>query len=167
MIGVTYASDAAILAPAPLAYSSFFVDEPKPTYEYSTSVQTPNYNNYAHVRSGAEFERKVYNFAPFVAAEPIVAEAKFLPAPFLKAAPILKSAPLSAELRPAFPAFAANQISSTKFLPFTYEAKPIEQRFLPFYKYAAAPAFVAGNNSRSSVDICLKFIRKKKNNKIL
>lgn len=156
LIGVTFASEAAILAPAPLAFSSFFVDEPKPSYEYTTSVQTQNYNNYAHVRSGPEFERKNYNFATPIAA-PILpaefAEAKVLSAPFLRAAPILKAAPLSAELRPAFPAFAASPISTTKLLPFAYAAKPFEQRFVPFYRYAPAlapastPAFVAGNNS--------------------
>lgn len=83
MVGVAYAGEA-FLATAPLAYSSFVVDEPKPSYEYSTQVQTPTYNNYAHVRSGGFFERKFYNFAsPFAtpvvaAAEPIVAEAKFV-----------------------------------------------------------------------------------------
>lgn len=84
MIGVTYAGEA-FLAPAPLAYSSFIVDEPKPSYEYSTSVQTPTYNNYAHVRSGGNLERRFYNFAPPFAApivaagaEPILAEAKIL-----------------------------------------------------------------------------------------
>lgn len=89
MIGVACAQT--ILAPAPLGYSSYVFDEPKPAYEYSTSVQTPTYNNYAHVRSGGIFERKVYNFAsplgtPIIAAapvvgaapEPIVAEAKFV-----------------------------------------------------------------------------------------
>lgn len=86
MIGVAYAGEA-ILAQAPLAYSSLIVDEPKPSYEYSTSVQTPTYNNYAHVRSGGNLERRIYNFAtPFgtpiatpivaAAAEPILAEAK-------------------------------------------------------------------------------------------
>lgn len=140
LIGVTFASEAAILAPAPLAYSSVFVDEPKPSYEYSTSVQTPNYNNYAHVRSGPEFERKIYNFAtpiasPIFPAEPIIAEGKILPAPFLRAAPILKAAPLSAELRPAFPAFAASPISTTKLLPFAFAAKPFEQRIVPFYRF--------------------------------
>lgn len=61
------------------------MDEPKPSYEYSTSVQTPTYNNYAHVRSGGNLERKIYNFAaPIaaaaapIAAEPILAEAKFI-----------------------------------------------------------------------------------------
>lgn len=87
MIGVAYASEA-YLAAAPLAYSSLIVDEPKPSYEYSTSVQTPTYNNYAHVRSGGSLERKFYNYAsPFAApigapviaaAEPIIAEAKFV-----------------------------------------------------------------------------------------
>lgn len=92
MIGVAYAGEAflapaapAILAPA--AYSSLIVDQPKPSYEYSTQVQTPTYNNYAYVRSGGNIERKVYNFAaaPVVAAaavaapaEPIIAEAKFV-----------------------------------------------------------------------------------------
>lgn len=85
MIGVAYASEA-ILAPASLAYSSLIVDEPKPSYEYSTSVQTPTYKNYAHVRSGGNLERRIYNFAnPFAtpiatpivaAAEPILAETK-------------------------------------------------------------------------------------------
>lgn len=82
MFGVAYAGEA-ILAQAPLAYSSLIVDEPKPSYEYSTSVQTPTYNNYAHVRSGGNLERRYYNFAtpfasPVLAAEPIVAEAKFV-----------------------------------------------------------------------------------------
>lgn len=88
MIGVTYAGEA-ILAPAPIGYSSVIVDEPKPSYEYSTSVNTPTYNNYAHVRSGGNLERRIYNFAtpyatqfatPIVAAaaEPILAETKIL-----------------------------------------------------------------------------------------
>lgn len=88
MIGVAFAGDA-FLAPAtpllaPAAYSSLIVDQPKPSYEYSTQVQTPTYNNYAYVRSGGNFERKIYNFAaaPVVAAttpvEPIIAEAKFV-----------------------------------------------------------------------------------------
>lgn len=82
LIGVAYAGDA-LLASAPLAYSSLIVDEPKPSYEYSTSVQTPTYNNYAHVRSGGNLERRIYNLAapiasPIIAAEPIIAEAKFV-----------------------------------------------------------------------------------------
>lgn len=87
MIGVAYAGDA-ILAPAapllaPAAFSSVIVDQPKPSYEYSTQVQTPTYNNYAYVRSGGNLERKIYNFAaaPVVAAaavEPIIAEAKIV-----------------------------------------------------------------------------------------
>lgn len=82
MIGVACAQT--ILAPAPYAYSSYVYDEPKPSYEYSTSVQTPNYNNYAHVRSGGLFERKIFA-APLAtgpvlaaAAEPIIAEAKYV-----------------------------------------------------------------------------------------
>lgn len=95
MVGVAFAGEA-IYAPAapllaPAAYSSLIVDQPKPSYEYSTQVQTPTYNNYAYVRSGGNFERKVYNFAaapvvtaaaPIAAvaapAEPIIAEAKFV-----------------------------------------------------------------------------------------
>lgn len=86
MIGVACAQT--ILAPAPYAYSSYVYDEPKPSYEYSTSVQTPTYNNYAHVRSGGLFERKIFAAplgtpvvaAPVVAAagEPIIAEAKYV-----------------------------------------------------------------------------------------
>lgn len=82
MIGVACAQT--ILAPAPYAYSSYVYDEPKPSYEYSTSVQTPTYNNYAHVRSGGLFERKIFA-APLAtgpvlaaAAEPIIAEAKYV-----------------------------------------------------------------------------------------
>lgn len=96
LIGVAYAGEA-ILAPAtpllaPAAFSSVIVDQPKPSYEYSTQVQTPTYNNYAYVRSGGNLERKIYNFAaapiaaaPVVAtaaavapAEPIIAEARFV-----------------------------------------------------------------------------------------
>lgn len=172
MIGVSFASEA-FFAPAPLAYSSFYVDEPKPSYEYSTSVQTPTYNNYAHVRSGPEFERKFYNFAtpfapatpiaaPIYAAEPVVAEAKILPAaPILKAAPVLKSTPLSAEFKPvaAFPAIPA--ASATKLLPVAFEAKPaFEQRFLPFYKFAAPPTIAAGKKFEITIFIFLLLILK-------
>lgn len=189
MIGTAFASEA-YFAQAPLGYSSYIVDEPKPSYEYSTSVQTPSYNNYAHVRSGPEFERKIYNFAtpfgaPILAAQPIVAEAKILPAtpilkaepllkpqqifssesffkaepilkaepllraepffkaePILKASPVLKASPLSAELKPAFAAIP--DFGSTKLLPVAFEPKPIDQRFLSFYRYAPAPTIVAG-----------------------
>lgn len=82
MIGVACAQT--ILAPAPITYSSYVYDEPKPSYEYSTSVQTPTYNNYAHVRSGNLFERRILAAplaaTPLVAAaaEPIIAEAKYV-----------------------------------------------------------------------------------------
>lgn len=186
MVGVAYAGDAflaaAPFAAAPLAYSSVYVDEPKPSYEYSTSVQTPTYNNYAHVRSGGSFERKIYNYAtpiatPVVAAaaaEPII-EAKFLqPVRYFQtftqfsiffqsqllllilqaiAQPVLKSAPLSAEYTTyAAPAIA---LPTTKLLPIAYEAKPV-------YRFAApAPAVIAGNNERfviSNVIISKQFV---------
>lgn len=151
----------AFLASAPLAYSSLIVDEPKPSYEYSTSVQTPSYNNYAHVRSGGNFERKIYNFgtpfaaAPVLAAEPIVAEAKFFQpvrifwnisrriiTRFVSvsrnfafqaiAQPLLKAAPLSTELRTVATA-PAIAFPTTKLLPIAYESKP-------FYRFAAPAA---------------------------
>lgn len=96
LVGVTIAADAFIAPAAPIAYSSFYTDELKPSYEYSTSVNTPNYNNYAHVRSGGELERKFYNFpqyaAPFFAApaDPIYTEAKFIAPAAAAIAPVFK-----------------------------------------------------------------------------
>lgn len=165
MIGVTIAGEA-FIAPAPIAYSSFYTDELKPGYEYSTSVNAPNYNNYAHVRSGGEIERKFYNFpqyaaAPFFAqpAEPFYTEAKFIApaapvlkpnvafaarADFVAPAPAIAAAapaPAIAAAAPAVPAPAP----ATKLVPFAFEAKPFEPRLFPFYRFAA-PAFVAGNS---------------------
>lgn len=162
-----YAGEGGFFQSAPLAYSSVFVDEPKPSYEYSTSVQTPSYNNYAHVRSGGELERKIYNFAapiaaPLLSAEPIIAEAKFLRpvsifwfvirrfVSFITnlalqalAQPIFKATPLSSEFRTIAATPAAYAIPSTKLLPIAYEAKP-------FYRFAApASTIVAGKFTKS------------------
>lgn len=73
MIGAAFGSQII----APLAYSSFAYGSPKPAYEYSSSVQTPTYNNYAYVRSGAEFERKYVSVA---APAPEIAFAEQQPA---------------------------------------------------------------------------------------
>lgn len=76
MFGACFAEN--LLTTAPLGYSSVVVDNPKPRYEYSSSVQTPTYNNFAHVRSGNEFERNVYNIpAPIVAAPQLIRSAPF------------------------------------------------------------------------------------------
>lgn len=156
---MTFASDA-IIAPAPIAYSSFYTDELKPGYEYSTAVNTPTYNNYAHVRSGGEVERKFYNFpqyaAPFFAesAEPFFAETRFLqPAPVLKSnlaiaarADVVAAAPVAVAPVPAIAAAApAVPAPATKLVPFAFEPKPFEPRLFPFYRFLApAPAVVAG-----------------------
>lgn len=58
--------------------SSVVVDEVKPRYEYSSSVQTPQYNNFNYVRSGGDIERTVIS-APLVAAvkpEPTIIAAR-------------------------------------------------------------------------------------------
>lgn len=156
LIGVTIAGEAFIAAPAPIAYSSFYTDELKPGYEYSTSVNTANYNNYAHVRSGGEIERKFYNFPQFAAApifaepaDPIYTEAKLFQ-PAVAAAPIFKPnvaiaaradiiaaapAPAIAAAAPAVPAAAP----ATKLVPLAFEAK------FPFYRFIAPATYVAGN----------------------
>lgn len=87
LFGACFAEE--FLAPLPLGYSSLIVDQPKPSYEYSTSVNTPTYNNFAHVRSGGSIERKIYNFpaAQLIAAEPILPASKFIsPLPVVKTA---------------------------------------------------------------------------------
>lgn len=49
MVGVACSE---LIATAPLA--SVIVDSTKPRYEYSSSVQTPTYNNFQYVRSAEE-----------------------------------------------------------------------------------------------------------------
>lgn len=172
MIGVAYAGEA-ILAPAPLAYSSLIVDEPKPGYEYSTSVNTPTYNNYAHVRSGGELERKIYNFAaplatPVIAAQPLIAEAKFVQPVSKDSNKFLNhetgrkvetnESPINVKLfdtqaiaqpilkAQSFEYRTAIPIASPTFIRST-KLLPIAYEAKPFYRFAAAsPALVAGNS---------------------
>lgn len=162
LIGVASAGEAIL---SPLGYSSLIVDEPKPSYEYSTSVNTPTYNNYAHVRSGGNLERKFYNFvgpiaSPAIAAEPIVAEAKFIQPAI--AQPILKAAAIN-EYRTGFPIAAPEfTIPTTKLLPiayeqkaFAFEPKAYAYEPKPLYRFAApAPAVIAGRTNRTAIYEC-------------
>lgn len=169
MIGVSIAGEAAVFADAPIGYSSFYTDELKPSYEYSTSVQTPSYNNFAHVRSGGEIERKYYNTfpqyaaayaAPVIAAQPIVAETRFLQpeAPVLKTNIAVARADVPI-LQPAAPVLKSNIAIARADVPFLQTATPVaapstrlvplafEQRPFPsFYRLAYQPKLVAGNS---------------------
>lgn len=143
LIGVTLAGEA-FIAPAPIAYSSFYTDELKPGYEYSTSVNTPNYNNYAHVRSGGEIERKFYNFPQFAAApiftepaEPIYTEAKFIQPAFT--APVLKSNVAIAARSDIIAAAPAPAIAAAA------PAVPAATLKFPFYRFIAPSTFIAGS----------------------
>lgn len=63
MVGAAFSE---LIAAPPLGLSSVVVESTKPRYEYSSSVQTPSYNNFAYVRSGD-------NIARTVVAAPVVA----------------------------------------------------------------------------------------------
>lgn len=150
MIGACFAEE--ILSAVPFAYSPYVVDELKPSYEYRTSVQTPTYNNYAHVRSGGEIERKIYNFpvAPAIAAEPILPAAKiYTPLPVAKAVPVatnfevkpiaqVRSDAFVTKLAPIATPIAA-PIATPIAAP-VIKSEPIVQPFYPFYRFA--PSFL-------------------------
>lgn len=89
MVGAAYSE---LIATSPFAYRSIVVDS-KPRYEYSSSVNTPTYNNFNYVRSAEDIERTVVH-EPLIEKPTIIAARSDFPyytSPYYFGAPLVRS----------------------------------------------------------------------------
>lgn len=80
-----------LIVSSPLGYRSIVVDS-KPRYEYSSSVNTPTYNNFNYVRSAEDVERTVVH-EPIIEKPTIIAARSELPyySPYYFGSPFVRS----------------------------------------------------------------------------